>query len=151
MLYRIKCCWSSVWSLRSISYCQRIGVPPQSINMAILIQKTIFVRVSGVIFTCDPLTLNSESIIIEASTKQKTVVSGCISPDFYKLSKELFDIQIIKLKTDKRSLSENDLLWLWTTAKRIAEHFNNPQEIEWAIDKNNLLYILQTRPIIVKR
>ena len=50
----------------------------------------------------------------------------------------------------KPCLTSRDVHRLWELGKRIMEHFDAPQDIEWAIHDGNL-YLLQSRPITTQR
>lgn len=145
VLYAVRHCWGSVWLPRTAVYCQRIGMPHQLVQMAILIQEMICIRIAGVTFTCDPISLNQNYIVVEATQQSESVVSGRVSPDYYKLS--AIDGHSCVVSANSGSLSDDDLKWLWTTAKIIAKQFDSHQEIEWIIDTNGKAYILQTRSI----
>ncbi|MHA2181410.1 MAG: PEP/pyruvate-binding domain-containing protein, partial [Promethearchaeota archaeon] len=60
-------------------------------------------------------------------------------------------IEYVELKEDLKqesSLSDSDIIKLAKLGLQIEKKFNRiPQDIEWAIDQDNRIYILQTRPI----
>ena len=72
------------------------------------------------------------------------LVSGNVTPNSYLLSRGNF--QIVK-KQERFKFNEEILLSIIKTGINIEEHYGMPQDIEWAIDKNNQLFILQTRAI----
>lgn len=49
----------------------------------------------------------------------------------------------------KPCLSEEQIKTLAGYAIAIENYYKYPQDIEWAIDKNNRVYILQTRPLMI--
>ena len=57
------------------------------------------------------------------------------------------EVSISVKKAKQPSLSKAQLKKLVQIGKRIEEAFEAPQDIEWAIDKDDKLHILQTRPI----
>ncbi len=62
------------------------------------------------------------------------------------------DLEAISVPSEERnrpSLTEPLILELAVIAKRIEDHYRHPQDIEWAVDGQGKLYILQTRPLKV--
>jgi pyruvate,water dikinase len=128
---------------------------------------------SGVIYTRDPVKPEDDAIIINAIFGLgKYLVDGTLTPDSYRLSrkdKSLISSSIsrkavrLELRDDggvieipnrenaqnSPSLSEDQLRLLAEYAIKIEEHYQAPQDIEWAIDKENKAFILQTRPLQV--
>ena len=59
-------------------------------------------------------------------------------------------VEIIELSEQKNmqsSLSNQQIIQLSQIGSRIAKSFKHPQDIEWAIDQNNEIFLLQSRPI----
>jgi pyruvate,water dikinase len=54
----------------------------------------------------------------------------------------------IELGESSCCLSEADVMQLADAARRLEKHFGGPQDIEWAIDKEGRLFILQSRPMV---
>jgi len=52
-------------------------------------------------------------------------------------------------KSEKRCLSNEMIAQLADLALRIERYFNQPQDIEWAVHKDGLVYILQARPLLI--
>jgi len=123
---------------------------------------------SGVIFSKDP-TYKSDNIIIEAVWGLgEGIVSGAITPDKYVVSDELKILDkkisekkiaytrdssgkrsIVKLTEEKSNhqvLKPGEIIKLAEFAKKLDEHYQKPQDIEFAIE-NDEIYIVQTRPI----
>ncbi len=134
------------------------------------------VRASGVIYTQDPVHSGNDCVLVNSIYGLgKYLVDGTLTPDIFCVSREkkaVFRSQIahkpVRLVLDKKSggtacedvpaemqdqpsVSEEELLALTECALRIEEHYDAPQDIEWAIDQAGKLAILQTRPLHVVR
>ena len=175
ILYHIKKCYASVWNERAIIYRRNNNLSHKNISMAIIIQKMINAKVSGVLFTCNPLTNNKSEIIIESNFGLgESIVSGIVTPDEYILQREKGNnftihtkrignksllaqpkrdmgieyVNLTETQNRKSSLSEKQLYQLAFYGIKIEKIFQNlPQDIEWAIDEEDIIHILQTRPI----
>jgi pyruvate,water dikinase len=130
-------------------------------------------RSSGVVYTRDPVDPGEDNVIINSIFGLgKYLVDGAISPDIIRVSRTSPSIQesITALKTRRLemhpdggtidsvlpyetghlpSISESEAVRLAEIAMKIEEHYGGPQDIEWAIDHNGQIYILQTRPLRV--
>lgn len=146
-IYSIKKCWSSAWSLRVSRYCEAIHVKQAAIRMAILIQKVVHARIAGVAYTIDPVSLDETTKVIESvSGLGDKLVSGTQTPNHYRLSNS-GEVLNKRIHSPSSDLSEDDMLWLRNLIGEIEKLYDQPQEIEWAIDQKNHGYILQSRPI----
>ncbi|GBO39886.1 putative phosphotransferase YvkC, partial [Araneus ventricosus] len=81
----VKKCWASQFGHIAVEYKRRNG---QILNspMAVVIQEMVACEVSGVMFTCDPVTNNPSVVTITANYGLgETVVSGSVEPDTFVL------------------------------------------------------------------
>jgi phosphohistidine swiveling domain-containing protein len=173
ILEYIKKCYSSLWTSRAISYRKENNIPHNSVELAIIIQKVIPAKISGVLFTQNPISVDPSEFLIESNFGLgESVMSGTISPDQYivrankvidmrigkkeiavqpKSSEEGTGTESIKLDNNKSmesSLNDHQIAQLVDIGSQIENLYKKvPQDIEWAIDDNNIIYILQTRPI----
>jgi len=168
LLEHIKKCFSSLYTARAIYYRKKQGFKEGEALLSVVVQKMIDSEKSGVIFSKDP-TNKSQNIIVEAVYGLgEGIVSGRISPDTYKISKELKleDIkisqkkiaivrnssgknEIVKLNPEKSKtqvLTNGEILEAADFANKLEEYYKKPQDIEFAIE-NRKLYIIQSRPI----
>jgi len=175
ILYHIKKCYASVWNERAIMYRRTNNLDHKNVNIAIIIQKMINAKVSGVLFTCNPLNTNKNEVIIESNFGLgESTVSGIVTPDEYILHREKGNnfkihtkrignksllaqpkkdtgieyVHLTETQNRKSSLSEKQLYQLTFYGIKIEKIFQNlPQDIEWAIDDKGTIHILQSRPI----
>ncbi|GBM45818.1 Putative phosphoenolpyruvate synthase [Araneus ventricosus] len=93
----VKKCWASQFGHIAVEYKKRYG---QVLNspMAVVIQEMVACEVSGVMFTCDPVTNNPSIITITANYGLgETVVSGSVEPDTFVLRRK--DDQKVELES----------------------------------------------------
>lgn len=122
-------CRESVKASSVVDYCRKNGIDPQSLRMAVIVQRVVQPELAGVAFTVNPAT-GAEEVVIEACegladgllAGHKSALVSC-HPLLRKYAPEI-----------ERA------------ARAIQRHFGAPQDIEFAIE-NGQLYILQSRPI----
>ncbi len=56
------------------------------------------------------------------------------------------ETKVLESKQSKQKLSNKQIIQLAKLCQKIEEHYRHPQDIEFAIEDNNL-YITQSRPI----
>src|SRR3989344_5879348 len=168
LLLNIKKCFASLFTSRATYYRNKKGFKHEETSLAVVVQKMINSDKSGVIFSKDP-SYKNDNIIIEAVWGLgEGIVSGRITPDKYVVSEELEIIdkkisekkeaitrdssgnqEIVKLREEKakhQALKEQEIKKLAEMALRLEEHYHKPQDIEFAIEGDEI-YIVQTRPI----
>jgi pyruvate,water dikinase len=164
----VRDCWASLFSPEAISYRARLGGsrPPA---MGVTVQRMVDAEVSGVMFTCNPLTGDPSTVAINASWGLGlAVVGGEVTPDEYRVSKVTGEVlhrsvgpkqieyvaggerlDVPPERQDVACLEERRLAELVEVAQRVERHFGSHQDIEWAIDREGELFMLQSRPVTV--
>jgi len=163
----VKKVWKSAFSERALVYLKTKGISFTQVKMAVLIQEMIPAEVSGVMFTANVVTNNTEEMLINSTWGLgDALVSGGIIPDTYiltknplgviqrnlgekKLTSELKSplIDTPQEKRQKFSLDEKTLFALAEVGMKIESGMELPQDIEWCIRQDGTLTIIQTRPI----
>ncbi len=140
---------ASKFSPRALYYRISHGFHDDSTPMAVLVLEMIDASVSGVITTTDTREGSDETLLIHSLQGQcEALVSGQKSPDTTIIQKgEKINIvkQIPARSGEEHSLSEKNAWQLAAWAIRIESYYKMPQEIEWCIDQQGSLLILQTR------
>ncbi|WP_448624727.1 PEP/pyruvate-binding domain-containing protein [Geodermatophilus sp. URMC 64] len=168
----VRRCWASLYSVESVTYRRRRGIPETDLGMAVVVQRMVGARSSGVMFTRSPLTGDRSVVAVDASWGLgSAVVSGDVTPDSFVVSKVTGEVakRTIATKTrwhrpdpsgygvveidvpaelqDRPSISDAELAELVATARRVEAHYGCPQDIEWAVaESDGLVYLLQSRP-----
>lgn len=168
-------CWSSIFSDRAVAYRNMRKISQDNVSMAVVVQQMIDGLASGVTFTVNPTTrYENEILITSVFGLGEGLVSGtldsdqfiCVKKDGYpvietqladKIEKLVFDgekgfgTRTVKLDADmakKPSLSDAQLRSIAAVCHRIEGSYGNvPQDIEWTIDGQGKVKILQARPI----
>jgi pyruvate,water dikinase len=169
LLKKVKECWASLFTPRSIYYRHQQGFNHEKVGLAIVVQRMIQSEKSGIAFTVDPTTNNKTTMVIEAIFGLgEYIVGGKVTPDHYEVDKHSLVItkkeikpqaikyaklgtrnieeRLTKHEAYQQKLSDKEILEVALLIKEIEKHYYFPQDIEWAIEKNQL-YIVQSRPI----
>lgn len=169
LIKHIKKCFSSLFTARATYYRNKKGFKHADVKLAVVVQKMIDADKSGVIFSKDPSYKNEQTIIEAVWGLGEGIVSGKITPDKYIILGETGEIKdkkiatkkiaitrdssgakiTVKLKPERSSsqvLTDYEIKKLTDYALKLEEHYDKPQDIEFAIE-NQEIYIVQTRPI----
>ncbi len=165
---------ASVFSEKSEAYHKQLGIAVGSIKMAVGCVLMVDAAVSGVIYSTNPNGDSGTMIINSTWGLGTSVVEGQTDADFYLVSKGTAPVIISKRIGKKRSmavgreaggvseiqtstamagqssLTEELVLGLAKQAMRIENYFRMPQDIEWAIDRDGKIFILQARPLRIE-
>jgi pyruvate,water dikinase len=171
----VRDCWISLYSPTAVAYRARLGGEREA-AMGVTVQEMVDAEVSGVMFTCNPVSGDPSMVAINASWGLGlAVVGGEVTPDDYlvsKVTREVVRAQVndkhheyvpdpdggravrSDVPADRRSarcLDDDALRALVDVAKRVERHFGSRQDIEWAIARGQSapdgLYLLQSRPV----
>jgi len=174
LLKYIKKTWASAYHIEAITYRMNKGMG-FLLNIGVGIPKMVNSRVSGVIFTLNPLNGDRSKISLDVSYGLgEAVVSGLVTPDNYlvdkvamsvvkstKGSKEMqcvynedgSDIQEVPVAEEDRErfcISNEELMELCRVSKSIDRYYKKPYDIEFGIDADlpfpENVIILQVRP-----
>ncbi len=161
-------CWASLFTERAVIYRLQNGFDHRKVHLSVVVQKMVFPQVAGILFTADPVTSNRKVLSIDASFGLgEALVSGLVNADNYKVcngtivdkkisSKKLAiyalkdggtkEQEIEPERQNRQALTDEQILQLERTGRKIEEHFGCPQDIEWCL-VDDTFYIVQSRPI----
>lgn len=169
LIKKIKECWASLFTERAMYYRNQQGFDHLKVGLAAVVQKMVESEKSGIAFSIDPITNNKRIITIEAILGLgEYIVQGKVTPDHYEVDKKTYDIvksevryqdsmylrrgaTNVEVKLNKQAgsikkLKDTEIIKLAHVIKNIEKHYFFPQDIEWAI-QNDQIYIVQARPI----
>ncbi|MGC8595734.1 MAG: PEP/pyruvate-binding domain-containing protein [Candidatus Kryptoniota bacterium] len=158
---------------QSLVYRFITGLRDVDMPMSIGCLKMIDAETSGVLFTRDPLGIKNGIIIHAVRGLGTKVVDGSVDPqefivnpagnhevlsfkpgsqDYMAIPRQTDGLADEKIPQEAASvpcLNDNQIKLLSDYALKIEEHFGTPQDIEWGVDKNGNVYILQCRPLAI--
>ena len=153
-------CWANLFSARAISYCMRTGLHYENISMSVCVQQMVNAKAAGFTF---PLNLEDQDhpkIVIQGNWGLvERTASGAVSIDEWLVDKATLeiikaDIGIKRIKyvadqdtgklssidvpSDRQNvacLTNDEVVEIAKTGKKIEGHFGTVKKIEWAVDK----------------
>ncbi len=166
----VRSCWASLYSPPAVSYRERLGAEDPAMGVAV--QLMVDAGVSGVMFTCNPVSGDPSMVAINASWGLgQAVVEGEVTPDDLLVSKVTGEIvrerlgdkaveyvphpagrgtlraEITGERRTARCLDNDQLRELLDVSRQVHRHFGSHQDIEWAIARDGTLFIVQSRPV----
>jgi pyruvate, water dikinase len=145
------------YTARAIAYRQHRGLRDDDAWMSVGCLAMVESLAGGVVYSRDPTAIEGDKLIVNATAGLgKALVNGTVSPiqiliepgpnrewtiNRGDLPKQLAKSQIPLLLTDGM------LVDLATLARRLEDYFGSPQDVEWALDANGQVIILQARPL----
>jgi pyruvate,water dikinase len=163
---------ASRFAPRAVFYRRAAGLAEVDTPMAVLVQRLVRARASGVLFTRRPDDPKAPALLISAVRGLGTEVSaGIASADAFVLSRgsppRILERRIackparlvgaeggglarVPVEAEEQllaSLTDAEALRLAETALGIERYFGGPQDIEWTIDADGEIFILQARPL----
>ncbi|MFC1899097.1 phosphoenolpyruvate synthase [Chloroflexota bacterium] len=169
-------CWASLFEARAIFYRVQQGFDHFKVGIAVPVQRMVQSEAAGVMFTLEPVSSDTTKIAIEAVLGLgEMIVSGDVTPDTYIVDKDTMtitkkeiaaqewkmvrrpeggkgddanmkiDLTLTEQKAQK--ITDAEVVALAKIGKSLEDHYNYYQDIEWARDEDDNLYIVQTRPV----
>ncbi len=167
---------ASLFGAKAILYRRQVFPEGSPMSIAACCQRMILAQASGIIYSVDPMEPGSQSMVVVGALGQgQAVVEGQVPTDFFRLSKgeptQVLE-QVIAAKHESLlptgeaegglamqavpngqgeapCLDEQILLELAGVAMHLETFFKRPQDIEWTVDPQGSLYILQSRPLLI--
>jgi rifampicin phosphotransferase len=144
----IRRCWASLWNERAVAYRRANGINDQDVALAVVVQRMVDARAAGVLFTADPITgRRGRAVIDVAPGLGEAVVSGAVDPDHVAADPRTGEIFEPRITGDTAVLDDVQVRELAAVGAQIERHFGAPQDIEFAVDGDGSVWIVQARPI----
>ncbi|MEO3784954.1 phosphoenolpyruvate synthase [Actinocorallia sp. B10E7] len=170
---KVRECWASAYSARSLVYRWLHDLPTDRIDLAVLLQELVPSEVSGVMFTADPVSGDrSKALISCVYGLGETLVSGQVDADTLTLDRtsrvvgdavigekaERLDAgpggtaltPVSSFARERFALTNDQVGELGDLADTVEELFGVPQDVEWAL-RDGVFHVLQSRPITALR
>ena len=167
----VRSCWASLFGGRTVFYRAQRGFPQAEMDIAVVVQIQVQSTRAGVMFTIDPASGSTDSLVIEgAFGLGESVVSGQVSPDRYVVDKATLAIVTRQVKRKELAiepdegggtrtrelhgaeamrpvLDDADVHSLTELGLLIERHYGCAQDTEWAFDERGDIWMLQSRPV----
>ena len=118
--------------------------PAAGARMAVIVQRMVAPAAAGVALTADPINGDRSTCVVTAVRGLgERLVSGEASGDEW----AVHDRGATARRQPERAINGNQAVEIANEARRIAIARGTPQDIEWAIDGQDRLWILQARPM----
>jgi pyruvate,water dikinase len=142
---------ASKYSAAAMSYRHRMGVRDDQIAMCVGILTMIDAVAGGALYSRNPIEADDHSIIISSARGLPMLVTDGRAPaDLFVVSRG-DPPRITKHGAGSQSLNDEQILELAALALRLEEHHGTAQDIEWAVDEQGRVVLLQSRPLQITR
>lgn len=143
LLDAVRACWASLWTPRAVAYRRERGWDTRELALAVVVQRMVPADAAGVAFTANPLTGDrAETIISAVRGFGDRLVSGEGATDEWTVRGD----QATSRRVSEGALDTGQALTVARLARRIADEFGSPQDVEWAFSGREL-FVLQARPM----
>jgi rifampicin phosphotransferase len=113
-------------------------------EMAVIVQRMVKPVAAGVALTADPITGDRGSTVVTAVRgAADRLVSGAAFGDEWLV----LDSKAVARRRPETAIDRSQAVRVANEARRIAAARGAPQDVEWAIDQEDTLWIVQTRPM----
>jgi pyruvate, water dikinase len=163
---------ASLYTPRAMSYRFNKGIRDEDTAMSVACLQMVDSVASGVMYSHHPFNVMEDDLLISAVWGLGPyAVDGVITPDSYQVAKDQ-DLTIVKTRIshkpvqlvsnpaggllespvamesrDQPCLTPEQIRVLADYGLRLEKHYQGPQDVEWALDRDGRLLVLQTRPL----
>jgi pyruvate,water dikinase len=138
--------WRSGFSQTLAQYRRAKGLSTEPQPPAVVVQVMVEARAAGVAFSADPVSGDRTIAVVSAVLGlADKLVGGEVDGDAYRIGADGQTLEA-SIVGDAPVLTDLERQAVVALARRAAEHFDLPQDIEWAFDARGL-HMLQSRPI----
>lgn len=117
------------------------------LRISVIIQNMVKARVSGVVFTANPVTNRRDKVLVNAvSGTGDELVSGMKDAHSYEVYPSQSNVAV-EISKNGHLLDEIHLREIVGGSKIAEKHMRMPVDLEWAIDTEGSLSWLQLRPV----
>src|SRR5215211_3118819 len=169
LMEAVKGCWASLWTARTMAYRARQSIAPETVSLAVVVQRMVESEAAGVMFTANPSNGRRDQATISAAWGLgESVVSGSVTPDSmvvekgsgHVISRETANKEVMTVYTGGGTaerpvpealhrqpvLDDEAVATLSRYGATIEELYETPQDIEWALGDGEF-FVVQARPI----
>ncbi len=149
VMVSIRKCWASLFNDRAISYRLKNQITHRNLSISVVIQRMIAPKYSGVVFTVDPLSENRKNLTVDyVRGTGDELVAGKMTPNTIVYQREAKEILAHQQESEENGMLEESMIHrLASLAGDVENLYGMPMDIEWALDREGKLWILQARAI----
>lgn len=163
---------ASKYSPQAVTYRLAKGIPDQDVAMCVGCMAMVDARAGGVIYSRNPLAIRDDEVFVHSAWGlAKTVVDGAVSSDLF-VARRGSPPQLVRKRVAHKdrlfacdpvegvcrhmdtgamgfepSLTDEQALRLAQAAITLDEVYGEPLDIEWAMDQEDRIFLLQCRPL----
>jgi pyruvate,water dikinase len=163
---------ASKYSPGAIIYRLSLGIDDEEVDMCVGFMKMVEAVAGGVMYSRNPLDTEDDSIVIDSVLGlPKPVVDGTALTDHFVVSRgDSLSIKEKEIPVKERksvlstedgvvrmemtseqgslaSITDHQVLELARLAMKMEEHYQAPQDMEWCVDKDGSITVLQSRTL----
>jgi pyruvate,water dikinase len=163
---------ASKYSITAMTYRLNRGIRDEDVSMCVGCMEMVAAVSGGVVYSRNPVNIRDDAVVINATWGlPKSVVDGSVATDLFLVSRGTpmvvreKDISVkhqkfacypgegvCRLDTTEEerglpSLSDEKALELARIAERLEKYYGRPQDIEWAVEEDGSIVLLQCRPL----
>ncbi|MBU4235831.1 MAG: hypothetical protein KKB91_07225 [Proteobacteria bacterium] len=167
---------ASLYSPEAMEYRRRKDFRANEIKMSVACQLMISAKTSGVMYSYDPVLPEEETLVISSAWGLgEPIVSGKISTDLFVLDRQpphaVKEVQVVRkeqsmslhgsggivmesVREEQRtqpSLKNQQLKELAQVGLQLEKYFKKPQDVEFSIDQQDRIIILQSRQLSLQQ
>lgn len=170
VIKKVQECYASLFTDRATYYRIKQNFPHEKVALSAAVQLMAYSKAAGVMFTVNVATGDDTKVMIEGSWGLgEYVVQGTVTPDNFVIDKESMKIdrnavndkpielvrksdggvEQIDVPEDLRKkpvLTDEQALQLASYAEEIEKHYGCYMDMEWSLDQNDKLWLVQARP-----
>lgn len=151
IVYAVKQVIKSALEPYAIQLANVSGINPSEVRMAVIVQKMVDAKAAGTIFTIDAAARKKDVVRIEATLGLGEGIVDGTSESHLSLQIDRSTGNILQsniANSKKQILTSKQISQLLKIGLEVEEKIQEgPQDIEWAIDKDDKIWLLQTRPL----
>jgi len=140
-------CWASLFTERAVAYRRERGITDRDVAMAVIVQRMVPAAAAGVLFTVDPVSGDTEEMVVEAARGLgEAVVSARVTPVRYRIRRRAPHDVIAAGGNEPALLSPATLAELAELGLRAERILGRAADVEWAFAQEKL-WLLQARSV----
>lgn len=141
---------ASKYTPSALAYRIMNGLADVETSMAVLVMPLVEARAAGVIYTLDMDRSQSVDGVLSVYAVEgvgEALVSGKSRAQTWSFTREEDPLAMQEPDSDVAILSNDEALKLAKAGLELEQMFGGPQDVEWALDKNGRMVMLQSRPL----